>query len=150
MGDESGSYSPSQRRQAIVLSAILGWAGIVGRELTVSELIFGPPISILLCWLIGGPILGKLMQRPVSWVGAAIAGARAAATMAVLFAAAGWVLGLGSNGQLGYGDLTLSVNGVPTLYGWLLLAQNTAFLVALGAGVGLAARAAIGPGIPVA
>jgi hypothetical protein len=38
------------------------------------------------------------------------------------------------------------VNGILTLYGWLLLARNTAIFVGLGAAIGLVVRAMIGPG----
>jgi hypothetical protein len=136
---------------------VLGWAGIVGWNLwgTVEGpdpfglllfAVFGLPISLLSCWIIGGPVIRNLMRRPVSWGSAVAGGAKVAAIIALLMLIVGSIFALGSNGQVGYGDKTQFQDGMPTKYGLRLLVQNVAIFIAIGAGVGLLVRAAIGPG----
>jgi hypothetical protein len=140
-----------------MLSAILGWAGIGGWNTwgivggpdpfgLLLYAVFGLPIALLSCWLIGGPVIRILMRKPVSWLSATAGGAGVAAVLALPMMIVALFLALGSNGQVGYGDYTQIQDGMLTAYGLQVLAQNVAIFVAIGAAVGLFVRAAIGPG----
>lgn len=61
----------------------------------------------------------------------------------------GWMESIDDAGgsQIGGGDFVRSVDGILTPYGWLIVAQNTAIFIAIGASIGLIVRAAVGPGI---
>lgn len=156
-------YTDSDRRKAIVVSALLGWTGLTIMELyaaTASQLQFylpfftaiGLPVAFLSVWLIGGPIIRRIMARPVGWPRAALGGASVATVLAVISIVIGRLNGLRIsydptfNFRLGYGDYLREVDGILTSYGWLLLARNTVFFIALGACVGLLVRVVIGPG----
>ncbi len=156
-------YTDSDHRKAIVVSALLGWTGLTVMELygaSASQLQFylpffaaiGLPVAFLSVWLIGGPIIRRIMARPVGWLRAALGGASVATVLAVISIVIGRLNGLricydpSYNFTLGGGDFVREVDGILTSYGWLLLARNTAFFIALGACVGLLVRVAIGPG----
>ena len=159
MGDPlQGPYSSEDHDRAVVLSAVFGWAGVTVMELRGADwwqfvgllpfaAIIGLPLAYLVTWLVGGPILRRLMRRPVGWMQAAAWGA----FIATFFAALSIVIGR-LNGYRMSRDPTFDfwtareVDGILTSYGWLLLAQNTAIFIALGAATGLAVRAVIGPG----
>jgi hypothetical protein len=163
MADAGPPYTDKDRRRAIILSALLGWTGVTVTELYAansSQLFFylpffaaiGLPVAFLSTWLVGGPIIRRIMAKPVGWLRAAIGGASVAAVLALVSIIIGRLNGLRIsydptfNFQLGGGDYIREVDGILTPYGWLLLARNTAIFVGLGAAIGLVVRAMIGPG----
>jgi hypothetical protein len=164
MGEEGQTpYTDRDRRKAIIVSALLGWTGVTVMELyaaNASQLRFylpffaaiGLPIAFLSVWLIGGPIIRRIMRQRVGWLRAALGGAVVATALAAISIVIGRLNGLRISYdptfhfQLGGGDYVREVDGILTQYGWLLLARNTAVFVALGAVVGLIVRAFIGPG----
>jgi hypothetical protein len=54
----------------------------------------GLPVAFLSTWLIGGPIIRRIMAKPVSWLRAAIGGAAVAAVLALLSIVIGRLNGL--------------------------------------------------------
>ena len=164
MGEDGAPYTDRDRRKVFISSALLGWTGVTIMELYAansSQLLFylpffvaiGLPIAFLSTWLIGGPIIRRVMRRPVGWLRAALSGASAATIIAAISIVIGRLNGLRIsydptyNFRLGYGDYLREVDGLLTPYGWLLLAQNTGIFIALGGAIGLAVRWAIGPGL---
>lgn len=152
-----GPYSKRDFRNAVLLSAVLGWIGVVfwdfpnarglpnPKGLIVAAIV-GIPISILICWLLGGPTLRRSMRKPIAFWDAALGGAKVAAIIVVLAVLVFWLIGLSANGKVGDGDYTQFENGLITPYGWLLLAQGAAKFILFGAIVGLIVRLVIGPG----
>lgn len=156
-------YTERDQFRAKVLAALLGWTGVTVMELaggTSSQILFylpffaiiGLPLAFLSIWIIGGPIIRRVLQRPVTWLSAATGGATVAAILAAISIVIGRLNGLrisydpSFDFQLGGGDFVREVDGILTPYGWLLLARNTAFFIVIGAIVGLLVRAIIGPG----
>ncbi len=153
-------YGTSDWWRAVLLSAFLGWAFVVGEGalqrgdllMVPIQALFGLPVAFLTTLLIGGPILGRIMRQTVSWRRAVLWGAGIAALMAAISILLGRLNGYRISQsstfsfQIGYGDYLREKDGVLTLYGWQVLAQNTAIFIAIGAMVGLLVRAAIGPG----
>ncbi|OYX22846.1 MAG: hypothetical protein B7Z10_12425 [Rhodobacterales bacterium 32-66-7] len=163
MGDSFSAYSDKDRRRAIIVSALLGWTGVTVMELygaNRSQLLFylpffaviGLPIAFLTTWVIGGPIIRRVMRRPVGWLRAAFAGATVATILAAISIVIGRLNGLRAYNdptfhyRLGAGEYTSAIDGILTPYGWLLVARNTALFVALGTMIGLIVRVVIGPG----
>lgn len=163
MARESAPYSDKDRRKAIILAALSGWTGVTVAELhtaNLSQLLFyvplfaaiGLPVAFLSTWLIGGPIIRRVMARPVTWARAALGGAGVAAILAVISIVIGRLNGLRAYNdptfhfQLGGGDFVREIDGILTPYGWLVLARSTALFILLGAAIGLLVRALIGPG----
>ncbi|TDS94005.1 hypothetical protein CLV87_0498 [Pelagimonas phthalicica] len=161
------AYSKKEIRRAVNLSAFLGWLAITFPFLWLAlgasgfagmlaylfyASIFGLPLAFALCWLVGRPILGFAMKAPVSWGKAVLWGAVISTTIAGITIAIGryrgWRQSLDDRfySRLGGGDNVQSIDGILTLYGWQVLAQNTALFVALGVAIALIVRWHIGPG----
>lgn len=156
--DQQGPYSRADRTRALVWSALLGWAGVTARELREAEwwqilgalpfaAVIGLPLAFLFTWLVGGPILRRVMRRPVSWMQAAGWGGLIATIIAALT-----IILQRLNGYRVSRDPTFNfwtareVDGILTPLGWRWLALETATFIALGAIVGLVVRRVIGPG----
>ena len=147
----------------MILAALLGWTGVTVMELgggTRSQIVFflpffaviGLPVAFLTTWVIGGPLVRRIMLRPIGWLRAATGGAMIASAIAIISILIGRLNGYRISRdptfhfQSGGGDYVREVDGILTPYGWLLLSQNTAIFVALGVVVGLVVRVVIGPG----
>ena len=67
---ERSPYSRKDLRRAVNSAAILGWLAIVGPALFANPFIlpwaavFGLPIAFTTCWVLGAPILRRLMRTP--------------------------------------------------------------------------------------
>ena len=131
-----------EKRSSMALQGNLGvliWAAIIGL-----------PISFLCCWLIGAPVLRRIMCKEINFYGAALGGGFIAFLMAfvsiVLGRYRGWRQSLNPNvgSQLGGGDHIREVDGILTTYGWLMLGKSTAMFVAVGDIVALIVRLCIG------
>jgi archaellum biogenesis protein FlaJ (TadC family) len=164
MGEgEERPYSPRQFLLALTLSVLLGWAGVTIAVLGVSDwnrflgllpfaAVIGLPIAFLITGVVAGPMLNRVTQRSVTWSGAAIGGAKAAAMIAALPVVVGRSLGYlqslddSSYSRLGGGENTIEIDGILSAYGWQLLAVRTVFFIAFGAAVGLLIRLVVGPG----
>ena len=164
MGDDpTGRYSPRQLRWALIFSALLGWAGVTVAALGSFDwnrfmgllpfaAVIGLPIALLLTAVVGGPVLDRVTQNPVTWPRAAIGGALTAAVIAAISMVVGRFLGLmqslddNSYSRIGFGENTIAVDGLLTAYGWQLLALRTICFVAFGSAVGLVVRLIIGSG----
>lgn len=151
-------YSRAQFCRAINISAIFGWAGLatysglgVPFGLLIWATVFGLPISLLLCWVIGAPILKRAMRRPLGLMRAARWGGLIAFAMAalsiVLGRLNGWLQSRNPNRHsvIGGGDYAREIDGILTPYGWAMLGQGTAAFVALGMGVAVLVALIIGP-----
>lgn len=153
------AYTNRQFALAVTLAAVLGWAafctplvvaGPVGMLAWYAAI--GLPIALGGCWAVGGPILWRLMARPVGWARAGLWGGGIAAILVAISIAIGRFVGWrmsrnpNSSSQIGGGDHVQSVDGILTTFGWFVLAQRTALFVLLGAAVALIVRAVIGPG----
>ncbi len=151
-------YSKSDIRRATNLSAFLGWTFFCAPAAWANPFllpwlaVIGLPISYILCWAFGAPILHRLARKPITWVKAALGGATIAALMAILSILIGrfngWRISQNPNfsSTLGGGEFVRSFDGILTPYGWWVLAQNTFAFVLLGMCVGLLVRAMIGKG----
>ena len=164
MGEGSPTpYSQKQHFWALILSALLGWAGVAAAIIGGGDLdrflgllpfaaVIGLPIAFLLTFLVGGPVLRRLMLQPVGWLRAATGGAYIAAIIAVISVLIGRFVGLvqsrdsSSYSRIGGADNPVEIDGILTLHGWLLLGHRTLIFIAFGATVGLVIRAVIGPG----
>ena len=89
--------------------------------------IFGLPTSFICSWLVGAPILKRIMRKPISAPKAAATGAGIALVLSLIYIAARVVDRIVSNGP----------NGFFTGASWLLLAQITAAFMGFGAIVAL-------------
>jgi hypothetical protein len=156
-------YTDRDRRRALFLAALLGWAGVTGLEFVGTDwnlfigllpfaAIFGLPVAFLATWLVGSPILRRAMRYQIGWRKAAKIGAFIAAIIVAISIIIGRLNGLRISYdptfdfQLGGGDYVREVDGILTLYGWLIVAKNSAMFIALGAAIGLVVRATLGPG----
>lgn len=153
------AYSRKEWARAVNLSALFGWAAVscpfvfeTGLGLLPYAAVFGLPVAFLACWLIAAPILKRLMRRPISWRQAAIWGAAIAITIRISGIVIGVLHGLfGSltgrfSSQIGGGDFVRSIDGIPTLCGWIVILRSLAFVALFGALIALILRAVIGPG----
>ena len=156
---ESDYYHRKEWVLAVNLSAILGWLYVVypffflgNAGFIVLAAVIGLPVAFGACWLICAPILGNVMRRPISWWRAAIWGAAIAAVIRFAGLIIGRLYGLWyylddtSSFQLGGGDLIREKDGILTLYGWWLLAQDALKFVAFGIVIALILRSVVGPG----
>ncbi len=153
-----GPYSPRDLRRAVNASALLGWAAVVVLELSwagplyLVAAVFGLPIAFLASWLIGAPVLHRVMRRTVTYPRAAFFGGVIAAAMALASIAIGRYMGWRQSvddmswSQIGGGAYVREIDGILTPYGWWIVAQNSLILIAIGAGIGVAVRWWIGPG----
>lgn len=155
-------YTRKQWRRAVNLSAVLGWLVIAvpvsARANNASLLQFlavmawaaaiGLPIAFLASWLISAPILQRLMRKNISWFQAVLWGAVITFLIALASIVIGRLHGLATlqPSQLGGGDKVRVIDGMLTLYGWQVVAQNTAMFVAAGIVIAAVLRFAIGPG----
>lgn len=139
------------------MGAFLGWIAVVWPlfarpELLIFAIIIGLPIAFGVSWIVAAPHLRRVMRNPVSWLHAALTGARIAFTIALIAIAIarflGWLESHNPNrwSQIGGGEYVQEVDGILTAYGWLLLAQNTVLFTLSGGIIGLFLRALIGPG----
>jgi hypothetical protein len=106
------------------------------------------PIAFGASWVISAPILKRLMQKKITWVGAAVWGGLITFLIALVSIIIGRLYGLMRipSFQLGGGDKIREVDGILTANGWLMLGQRTAGFVAVGVLIALLVRAVIGPG----
>ena len=149
-------FSRKQWVRAVNLSALMAWALIsipmtaaTGLSLLVYAAIFGLPISFFCCWLIGAPILRRVMRKRVSALKAAITGGTVALSIAFLSIVVGringWKQSLDPQSSFVRGGKhVLEVDGILTGYGWLVVAQTSAIFVVLGVIVALFVWFAIG------
>lgn len=140
-------YSRKQWIKAVNLSALLGYLAVVGVPSVLNAnpggiiggAILGIPFAMLCCWVVGEPILKRVMQREISWISAACWGAAIAAVLATLSIAIGRYSGWRQsnnpnfNSRIGGDGYVRSIDGILTPYGWQVLAQNTLLIVAAGA-----------------
>ena len=104
------------------------------------------------CWFIGAPLLSRMARGSFSCARAALWGGSSAALTAVASIAMGRILGWlewmddDRWSRIGWGDFVESVDGILTPYGWLVVAQRSLILVAIGSVIGVVLRAWIGPG----
>lgn len=128
-------YSRKQWVHAVNLSALSAWALIsfpltaaTGLSMLGYAAIFGLPTSFICCWLVGAPILKRIMRKPISAPKAAATGSGIAFVLALLYMVAARVVDrIVSNGPNGFFSGT---DG-------LLLAQITAAFMGFGAIVAL-------------
>ena len=152
-------YTRRDLSRAANLSALLGWLAVstllvwlFGPLALFFAMLLGLPIAFAACWLLGAPLLWRLMRRRITWLGAAGWGAIIAGLIAAL--------GMGfrsyvrwqqhqtasSQDRVSGGDSLRSVEGVLTAYGWWGLAQVAVLFILAGVVIALILRAIIGPG----
>lgn len=153
-----GPYSPRDLRRAVNASAVLGWVAVavwsLGEfwPLYLYAAVLGLPIAFLASWLIGAPVLRRVMRRTVTYPRAAFFGGVIASLIALASIAIGRYMGWRQSvddmswSQIGGGAYVREIDGILTPYGWMIVAQNSLILIAIGAGIGVAVRAWIGPG----
>lgn len=162
-----GAYSRGMWWAAIVLSAFWGWSFIglfdaihyvmndrieQGLNRLALFALVGLPIACVVSFVIVGPALRRLMQRPIGYLKAALWGAGLSAGIAFVNVVLGRMNGLmiwlddSRFSQIGGGDYIRSIDGILTPYGWQFLAFNNITFIAwctLGA---LFIRLTVGPG----
>ncbi|CUH45736.1 hypothetical protein [Ruegeria atlantica] len=168
---DAGKTAPYSQRDiacAVKLSALLGWAGVIGvpvfsyayrngfdlnsLSLVFWYALFGLPISLFTCWLLVKPFLRIMMRRQISYFRAAIWGAGIAATLIAIRLAIrvfrAWRMSRDPKRTFSFGDGidTISVNGVLTDYGWWLFSKNSLNFIAICILAALTVRLIIGPG----
>lgn len=152
-------YTEADLGVAIVLSAVLGWAGHVapmavamGPGILPLAAVLGLPIALAACCTIAAPVLWWLMRRPITWIAATVWGAAISTGIAAVGIAIaryrGWRASRDPDWfyQIGGGDHVEVVDGILTPYGRWVLAQDTALFVLTGTAVALTVRAVVGPG----
>lgn len=166
-------YSNWQRFWAVNLAALLGWIALVSAMLmfdigfnryTLAKTLpgafdfvlffafFGLPPAFILSWLIGAPFIWRATRHPISYRRAFRLGAQVSAVIVILSIVIGRLNGLNtyldenSFTQLGSGATTTEIDGILTLYGWMLLLLRSAAFIVMGGCIGLAVRGIIGPG----
>ena len=146
-------YSREQWIKAVNSSALLGWALVVvpmavwngSLAIVIFGAIFGLPIAYFCCWVIGAPVLKRVMQNEITWMAAAKWGAVISFLIALLSIAVGRYNGWLRSTNPNFGSYSgREIDGILTAYGWLLLAQSTALFVLAGTVVGLLVRWRIG------
>lgn len=151
------AYSRKQWVRAVNLSALIGWAYIAipmtaatGLSLIVYAAIYGLPIAFLCCWVIGAPILKRLMRREISCVRAAFWGGGIALLISLLSIVIGFYLGWGQSldpsldTNFSGGTYLVEGDGFLTAYDWLMVLLSTAVFTVLGAFVAVVVWAFIG------
>lgn len=156
-------YSRKQWVKAVNLSALFGWASatlplvmLTGPATLIYGVIFGLPISFLCCWIIGAPILNRLMRHEITLGRAAFWGGLIALFFSLLWTAVelyrGWQASLDPSRSTNFsggtdsngGFVVTEVNGILTTYGWLMVAQSTLVFTAIGVFVAVLVRSFIG------
>jgi hypothetical protein len=163
------AYSNKQFAVAVSLAALLGWATVavpiiaqyvmrpdrlfsVAVSIAAMTAIFGIPIALIACWAVAGPILWRVMQRPVTWRRAAFWGLVIPLVMASLGVAIARLNGLWAyynpnfSFQNGGGEYVQEVDGILTPYGWWLTGRDSLIFVLCGFAIALVVRAVIGAG----
>lgn len=152
-------YTDRDLTLAVDLSAFLGWLSVsaplvwlFGPLALFFGVVLGLPTAFAACWLVGAPIVWRLMQRPITWLaavgwGATIAGLIAALGIA-LVGFANWQRQQNAYPQerISGGNSARSVDGDLTLYGWWGVAQGVALFILAGIIIALIVRAIVGPG----
>jgi hypothetical protein len=114
--------------------------------------VIGLPIAFLVTWVVGRPILKRITRRPVGWFAAAAGAGAIAVIIAAISIVIGRLNGLmayyddGFHFSIGAGENLSEEDGILTLYGWKLLAQDTMIFILMGSAIGVIIRAVIGPG----
>jgi|GEM_PF-3231341 len=132
-------YTRSQVARAVNLAAVMGWAAVsvpvafttLNPPLWFASVVIGLPIAFALCWLIGAPVLKRIMRKEVSWTAAALWGIIISTlifSVQVLF--------------------NYSISGAPTPFGWRVMIADLAVFLLKGMMIGVVVRWAIGPGLP--
>ena len=151
-------YSRKQWIQAVNLSAFLSYFAAVGVPSVLSAnpggiiggAILGVPFAMLCCWVVGAPILKRVMQREISWISSASWGAAIAAVLATLNIAIGRYSGWRQsnnpnfNSRIGGDGYVRSIDGILTPYGWQVLVQNTVIFIATGAVIAIVVKWLVG------
>ncbi|MEP3636479.1 MAG: hypothetical protein ABJN14_04370 [Paracoccaceae bacterium] len=156
-------YSRKQWVRAVNLSALFGWAistlplvMLTGPATLIYGVIFGLPIAFLCCWVIGAPILNRLMRHEITLGRAAFWGGLIALLFSLLWTAVeryrGWQASLDPSrstnfsGGTGFngGFVVTEFNGILTTYGWLMVVQSTLVFTAVGVFVAVLVRSLIG------
>lgn len=157
------AYTNFQHAMAVNLAAVLGWVAVSVWSSAGSDafwqpdfwllaFVIGLPVSMLFCWALGAAFLKKRMQNPISLISAMIIGVRIAGIMAVIFFVIGRFMGLlsyldkNSGFQIGGGDYIREIDGILTIYGWLILFQESVVFIFIGGVIGLLVRVVIGGG----
>ena len=152
-------YSERDIAKPTNLAAFLGWSVFAvpttidwGLGVLPFAMVLGLPIAFGTCWLLGAPIIRRLMTRSVSWHMAALGGAIISAGMVLLSVIVGRIRGYResldptSSSQLGGGDFIREVDGILTAYGWMKLGERGVMFVFLGIAIALIVRAVVGSG----
>lgn len=152
---DSPAYTRSERNQAVNLAAFLGWGVVAAPVFTtfnpllwlVSALI-GLPLAFALCWLIGAPILTRIMRKPVGFVASACWGATIAAVIYALYLCVFTFIygGTGQDRGPDLGSRFEEANNVISFGYVLARAMPLVVFSLLGAMIGIAVRWAIGAG----
>ena len=151
-------YSRKQWIKAVNLSALLGYLAVVGVPSVLNAnlggiiggAILGVPFALLCCWVVGAPILKRIMQKEISWISAACWGAAIAAVLATLSITIGRYSGWRQsnnpnfNSRVGGDGYVRSIDGILTPYGWQVLAQNTLLFIAAGAVIAVIVKWLVG------
>lgn len=158
-GGAARPYTDRDLTLAVNLSAFLGWLSVsaplvwlFGPLALFFGVVLGLPTAFAACWLVGAPIVWRLMRRPITWLaavgwGATIAGLIAALGIA-LVGFANWQRQQNAYPQerISGGNSARSVDGDLTLYGWWGVAQGVALFILAGIIIALIVRAIVGPG----
>lgn len=152
------AYSRKQWIKAVNYSALLGYLAVAGIPSILNAnpgriiggAVLGVPFALMCCWVVGAPILKRLMQREISWTSAACWGAAIASILATLSIAIGRYTGWRQtnnpnfNSRVGRDGYVRSLDGILTPYGWQVLAQNTLLFVVAGAFIAIAVKWLVG------
>ena len=156
--EDIGAYTRQDLKRAVNASAVLGWFAVSAPSIWVNPFalpwvaFFGLPIAFAACWVIGAPILKRVMRKPVTWLKAAIWGGSIASIIAAISIMIGryqgWRVSQNPNfsSRVGGDGFIRSIDGILTPYGWWVLAQNTALFVLAGVVIALIVRGVIGAG----
>ncbi|MEP3846495.1 MAG: hypothetical protein ABJM43_14270 [Paracoccaceae bacterium] len=156
-------YSRKQWAAAVVLSALFGWACVtlpyvvlIGPVALLYGAIFGLPIAFLCCWIIVAPILNFLMRHEITLGRSAFWGGSIPALLSLLWISVeryfGWqtslnpLLSTNLIGGTGYNQLFIvtEIDGVLTMYGWLMVGTSTLIFTAIGVLIAVLVRSLIG------
>jgi hypothetical protein len=167
---ETRAYTDRQFALAVCLAAVLGWAVILAlatftsaaQSATISATlgfllwaaIIGLPIAFISCWVVAGPILWRVMARPIDWRRAAVWSLVVPTAMAIAGVILGRLFGLfflylnpsASSESYGPPGVPIEIDGILMPYGWWLTAQSSVIFVGIGFVVAMIVRAVIGPG----
>lgn len=163
---EGDAYTSSQWAHAVKLSGLLGWLAIAvpitsrtdGGSLVnflglmIWAAVLGLPVAWLASRLITGPVLKRILRKPLSWMRAGLWGA----VISSLFALIGiaitrlwkwyWSIDPGSYAQTDSGNWAQQADRILAISSWMLPAKSTVLFVVAGVFIALIVRAFIGPG----